>query len=299
MKFWKYIFGVLLLILATVIIALTELPDGNLHVITCDVGLGDAILITYGKTQILTDGGPDKSVLTCLGKYMPFWDRDIELVISSHPDADHSTGLTEVVKNYKVEEILINPIDPGTSVYGVLKKEVGGRGIPVINPVEGMKLRLSLIYLDVLNPTEELMSKLTIKNDEGKMGKYEISGETNLYSIVYKLSFKKFSGFFPGDTPQTISDALSVESPMQGVDYIKIPHHGSANGLTENLLKALMPRVAVISVGKNTWGFPRPEILDMLGKYGVKIYRTDIEGDVEIITDGFEMWGTRLQNAMR
>jgi competence protein ComEC len=66
-----------------------------------------------------------------LGKYMPFWDRDIELIISTHPDADHSTGLTDVIKNYHVGEILINPVDPGTSVYEVLKKEVGGRSVPL------------------------------------------------------------------------------------------------------------------------------------------------------------------------
>ena len=290
MKIWKYTFGILFLVLAGVTIAAFQLPDSNLHIIACNVGQGDAILITYGSTQILTDGGPDKSVMDCLGKYLPFWDRNIELVVSTHPDADHSTGLVDVVKNYNVGEILVNPIDPGTSVYGVLKKEVGSRGIPVINPVEGMKLRLGLIYLDVLNPTEELLNRLTVKNTDSKMGKYEISGETNLYSIVYILSFKDFSGFFPGDAPQVVSEQLAVDSSMQGVDYIKVSHHGSANGLTENLLKVLVPKIAVISVGKNSWGFPRPEILDMLGKYGVKILRTDQGGDIVVSTDGDKYW---------
>jgi competence protein ComEC len=290
MKFWKYIFGLLFLTLSVVIIALFQLPDGNLHVIACNVGLGDAILITYGKTQILTDGGPDKSVMSCLGKYMPFWDRNIELVISTHPDADHSTGLVDVIKNYNVGEILINPVDPGTSVYEVLKKEVGGRGIPVINPVEGMQLRLGLIYLDILNPSEEHYNKLIVKNAGDNMAKYQILGVTNLYSIVYKLSFKNFSGFFPGDIPPEVSDRLASGQPIGPVNYIKIPHHGSVNGLTENLLKVLVPKVAVISVGKNSWNFPRPEILDMLVKSGVKILRTDEMGDIETVTDGTKYW---------
>jgi competence protein ComEC len=140
MKFWKYIYSTLTLLLALIIIAVFQLPDGNVHIIACNVGLGDAVLVTYGTTQILTDGGPDKSILTCLGKYMPFWDRNIELVISTHPDADHPTGLTDVIKDYNVGEILVNPIDPGTSVYEVLKKEVGSRRVPVVNPIEGMKL---------------------------------------------------------------------------------------------------------------------------------------------------------------
>jgi len=97
--------------LSGVVIAIFQLPDGNLHIIACNVGQGDAILITYQNIQILTDGGPDTRVLSYLGKYMPFWDRNIELVISTHPDADHSTGLTDVIKNYNIDKILINPID--------------------------------------------------------------------------------------------------------------------------------------------------------------------------------------------
>lgn len=286
MRFWKYIFGLLLLVLAGVVIAIYQVPDANLHIIACNVGQGDAILITYGSTQILTDGGPDKSVLSCLGKYMPFWDRNIELVISTHPDADHSTGLTEVVKDYNVSEILVNPIDPGTQVYEVLRKEVGGRGVSVVNPLEGMVIRVGLIRLDILSPTVELMNRLTVKNEGDKLAKYSITNETNLYSIVYKLSFKNFSGLFTGDMPPEVSNQLAVQQFNSPVQYIKIPHHGSLNGLTENLLKAVMPKIAVISVGKNTWGFPRPEILDMLNKYGVKILRTDQMGDVEVVTDG-------------
>ena len=290
MKFWKYIFGLGLLTLSLAVIALFQLPDKNLHVIACNVGLGDAILITYGKTQILMDGGPDKKVLSCLGKYVPFWDREIELVISTHPDADHLTGITEVLENYKVDEILINPVDSGTSVYEVLKKEVGGGGIPVINLVKGGHLRVGLIYIDILNPSEESYNGLIVKNVEDKLSKYQISGATNLYSITYRLSFKNFSGFFPGDIPSEVSDRLALESAAQGVDYIKIPHHGSVNGLTENLLKALVPKIAVISVGKNMWNFPRPEILALLEKYEVKILRTDEVGDIELITDGTKYW---------
>jgi competence protein ComEC len=261
------------------VIAAFQLPDGNLHVIACNVGQGDAILITYGSTQILTDGGPDASILTCLGKYMPFWDRNIELVISTHPDADHSTGLVDVVKDYNVGEILINPIDPGTGVYEALKKEVGSRGVRVIDPVEGMELRVGLIHLDILNPTQELVDK-----------KFSVGDDTNVYSIVYKLSFKSFSGLFTGDIPPEVSDRLSTESVAEDLDYIKIPHHGSTNGLTENLLKEVMPKVAVISVGKDSWGFPKQEILDILEKFNVKILRTDQLGDIEVVTDGKSFW---------
>ena len=290
MNFWKYTVVLLFLTLSLAVIALLQLPDGNLHIIACNVGQGDAILITYGNTQILTDGGPDKSVLNCLGEYMPFWDRNIELVISTHPDSDHSTGLTDVIKNYNVGEILINPIDPGTSVYEVLKKQVGSHSIPIINPVEGMRLGGGLIYLDILNPSQTLLDGANAVDAVSRLSKYRISTATNLYSVVYRLSFRNFSGIFLGDAPPEVSDRLSVDTLVQGADYIKISHHGSTNGITLNLLKAVMPKIAVISVGKNSWGFPAPAILDMLATSGVKTLRTDQMGDIEVITDGITFW---------
>lgn len=290
MKYWKYTFGILLLVLAAVILAIFQLPDSNLHITACNVGQGDAILVTYKNIQILTDGGPDGSVLSCLGKHMPFWDRDLELVISTHPDADHSTGLVEVSKNYNIAEILINPVDPGTEVYKALENEVGSRSIHALYPVGGMKLRVGMIYLDILAPSQEQIDKLVVKNAESILAKYEINKETNLYSIVYKLSFKNFSGLFTGDMPPDVSDRLSREPGIGVVNYIKIPHHGSVNGLTENLLKVSMPKIAVISLGKNPWGFPRPEILEMLGRYNVNVLRTDKKGDIEVVTDGNRYW---------
>ncbi len=297
MKLWKYTFTFLLLVLTAMVIAFVQEPDSNLHIIVCNVGQGDAILTTYGATQILTDGGPGKSVLECLGRHMPFWDREIELVISTHPDADHSTGLVSVLQNYKVGKILINPIDPGTEVYRALVSEVGGRGIPVINPTAGMRLGLGLISLDILSPSEGLLNRLTLKEEGSQLAKYDISKETNLYSVVYLLSLNNrpngglgFQAIFPGDIPPEVSDGLAAGWSMGSVEYIKIPHHGSVNGLTENLLKVLMPKIAVISVGKNPWGLPKTEILDMLAKYNVKVLRTDLEGDIIISTDGDKYW---------
>ena len=280
MRFWKYIFGVLLLVLSLLVIAIFQTPDENLHIIACNVGQGDAILVTYKNTQILTDGGPDKSVLSCLGKYMPFWDRTIELIILSHPDADHSTGVTDVVRNYKVRQMVDTTLDPGTSVYEVLKKEVGGRGIPVIKPVAGMKLGVGLIQLDIVSPSEELLSQMSNVK----------SGGTNIFSIVYVLTYGQFKAFMPGDAPPEVLDNLASFGTVGAVNYIKIPHHGSVNGLTQALLEKIVPKVGVISVGKNPWGFPKPEIIDMLNKYGTKILRTDEMGDIEVITNGEGYW---------
>ena len=268
---YRYIVYILILIFIGIVISVFEIPDNNLHIIACDVGQGDAILVTYKNIQILTDGGPIPSVLSCLARHMPFWDHEIELVISTHPDSDHSTGLTDVLKRYKVDKILINPNRPSTQIYKLLVKEVGSSGVGVIRPSEGMVVTLGLIHLDVV-------SKFDPENTN-----------TNDNSIVYKLEFGKFLGLFTGDMSPKVSDSLA--STVGPVNYIKIPHHGSANGLTENLLKKVEPKVAVISVGKkNPWGFPSQVILSMLKKYNVTILRTDLMGDVEVVTNGSSFW---------
>ena len=269
----RYIIQFLTLVVAGVWLAIFQLPDSNLHIVACDVGQGDAILILKGSVQILTDGGPNKKVLDCLSEYIPFWDREIELVVSTHPDADHSTGLIDVVKRYNVGTFLANDLDVSTQVWQALKKEVGSAGVRVLHPTNGLKLRLGLIYLDILHPPEGFES-----------------AKTNEYSIVYVLKYGDFEGIFTGDINQMISDQLSVNSEIGTVDYIKVPHHGSKNGLTENLLKVLKPKIAVISVGKNSYGHPHEEILQMLKNSNAKLLRTDLKGDVRIATDGKEYW---------
>ena len=141
----------------------------------------------------------------------------------------------------------------------------------VVAPTRGMQLGVSLIRLDILSEFDPLNS------------------DTNVNSIVYKMQFGKFLALFPGDIPQNVADALAVT--VGRVNYIKIPHHGSKNGMTLNLLKATDPGIAVISVAnKNLWGFPSPEILKMLSDYNVTTLRTDKMGDVEVVTDGERIW---------
>jgi beta-lactamase superfamily II metal-dependent hydrolase len=80
-KRWKYIFFILLLAAGFILLALLKTPDKNLHVIACDVGQGDAILIMYKNNEVLIDGGPGSSVVNCLSRHLPFWDRTIEMVM--------------------------------------------------------------------------------------------------------------------------------------------------------------------------------------------------------------------------
>jgi len=277
------------LVMCIIWITYFSLPSNNLKIIACDVGQGDAILIIQNQNQILIDGGPDKSVISCLSKHMPFWDRKIELVVLTHPEADHATGLIEVFERYDVDSFLASEVDNSTETYKVLKNTVGGGGSVVRNPDEGMKMRLGLISLDILNGWQD------DSGSQNVLGAVEPIMNRNDYSIVISLKFGDFDALFTGDISPQISDKLASSGRVKNVEYIKVPHHGSKNGLTENLLRVSDPEVAVISVGdKNHFGHPHQEILDILQNRNIEILRTDEIGDVVVESDGKRFWVNNL-----
>lgn len=247
--------------------------DNKLQIIACDVGQGDAILLQKNTTQILIDGGPNNKVIDCLGRHVPFFDRQIEAVFLTHPDIDHYGGLVDVFKNYKVQNFFSNGAVSGSQEYGVLENLVGGSGASVASLVEGQVVRVGMIYLDILNPKVDIQSQLNTGQ----------SNEDNNQSLVMLLNYGQFKAIFTGDAEKEVSDRIAEMKKIKNLDYIKVNHHGSRNGMTENLLKAVNPDIAVISSGvNNRYGHPHAEIIKMLNDMKVKILRTDEVGDVVI-----------------
>jgi competence protein ComEC len=247
--------------------------NDNLQIIACDVGQGDAILIQKKTTQILIDGGPNSEVLTCLGKYMPLGDDKIEMVINTHPEVDHYTGLIDVFKRYKVDNFGINGATSSSQGYKVLETLVGGSGAKSVVLTKGTSIKVGMIYLDILNP----ITNNQITNNQIKINK------TNNNGVVILLKYAQFKALFTADVENEVGDILAEEEKIKNLNYIKVSHHGSKNGMTENLLKTVNPEVAVISVGvRNNYGHPHAEILEMLRNQNVKILRTDEIGDVII-----------------
>lgn len=287
MKLTKHVFAILILGIITVWSAYFFFPEEKLYLITCDVGQGDAILAVYGEIEILIDGGPDKKVLDCLSRHIPFWDKEIEAVILTHPQTDHFEGLIGVFEAYKVDLFVANSLDSSTQDYEVLQNLVGGGGTRVVDPKTGMSIRLGLIHLDIVWPSEEFIDKETSLVSSQKLGARTSKRDPNDFSVVAILSLGEFDALLTGDIgPEEIPNVLAT-GRVRDVDYIKIPHHGSKNGITQDLLNSAKPEVAVISVGKNNgYGHPNKEILDMLKNAKVPYFRTDEMGDVEVITDG-------------
>lgn len=293
-NYWKYFIGFLVLVLVLVAFVTFSLPDKNFHLITCDVGQGDAILAIYGDSQILVDGGPNSKVLGCLARFIPFWDRSIEVVINTHPQTDHFEGLIDVFKWYEVKTFIATPLASSSQDYRVLESLVGSEGVKVINPTSGTKLRSSLIYLDILNPSEKFLKINTSRSSSNVLGSSMTQKNLNEFSIVTLLHFKDFDALLTGDIDPEISDEIAQEIKNGGygvIEYLKVPHHGSKNGLSQKLLDVVRPAIAVISVGvNNSYGHPTKEVLDMLAKARVKLLRTDEVGDIEVVSDGDRVW---------
>jgi len=248
-----------------------------LEVIFFDIGQGDAIFIETPKGyQILIDGGPSSVILEKLGKEMPFWDRTIDLVILTHPEHDHISGLIEVLKRYEVDYILWTGVLRDTGEYKEWKRLIEEEIVQVKIAKADQKIFFSETFLDVLYPFEDL---------EGKDFK-----NTNNTSIALRLVFNNHSFIFTGDLYKSVERKLIDRGLYLDSNVLKVGHHGSKTSSCEEFLEKVKPEIAVISAGKeNPYNHPHPEVLEVLDKYDITVLRTDIDGDIKIISDGENM----------
>lgn len=270
-------------------------PEERLHLVFCEVGQGDAILIVKGFNQVLIDGGPNDKVVDCLSEHMPFWDREIEAVVLTHPQSDHLTGLIAVAERYNVKQYIINSIVNDTKLFWRWREEVIETGTPIFNPKLGDEIKVGDLVMRVLWPRERFKNDLVWKGEattEKILGAASYSGNLNETSIVLQLSFGQFDALLSGDIGFDIENQIDVGS--EAIEVLKIPHHGSKYSSSEEFLQKVAPDLAVICVGKNAFGHPAPELIEKLGDLGIKVLRTDQNGEIEIVSDG-ERWYTRVR----
>ena len=242
-----------------------------------DVGQGEAIFIeTPSRHQILIDGGPSSLILEKLAESLPFWDRTIDLIILTHPEHDHLAGLIEVLKRYKVENILWTGVLRDTAEYKEWVKLIKDEGAKIKIAQASQRINLSTYevnrYIDILYPFENL---------EGQEFK-----NSNNTSIVAKLNLGENSFLFTGDAYKSVEKKLIDKETDLASDVLKVGHHGSKTSNSEEFIEKVSPEIAVISVGKdNPYHHPHQETLDTLEKYGIKILRTDLNSDIKILCD--------------
>lgn len=273
---------------------LFSLPDGKLHLFFCDVGQGDAAYIRAPNNQdILIDGGPNDSVLSCLGRHMPFYDRTIDVVMLTHPQKDHLQGLLSVIQRYKVKNFIIGIEGNETEGYRSLVDLLQKDRINIKNLYSGDKFSLGKVEFDVLWPEKKwvaehltpVLSDLSYLSNSRVLG-FSTDTDLNFFSYFLHMKYGSFTSLFTGDGDSRIQSEIMKEVTLPRVNILKYPHHGSKYGASDDFLKLVNPDLTVISVGKNPWGHPNTETLDLLGKLSVPLKRTDQSGDVEIISDG-------------
>ena len=272
-----------LLLVAVVVwsVALT-MPDDRLHVSFLDVGQGDSILIQAPSGQnILIDGGPDPQKINLeLSERLPFWDRTIDLVVSTQPQADHVTGLVEVLQRYNVGQVLESGISYDSSIYQEWCSFVEDKGIEHDAACAGQEIDFGDgIKMEVLNPPAILWQ--------------ETSDDVDNNGVVLRLSWGNVSFLFTADIRADTELELIRQRANLKSTVLKVAHHGSDTSTSEHFLAAVDPEVAVICVGAdNPYGHPHQEIVDRLtDRLGEEnVYRTDQDGTIEFITDGEALW---------
>lgn len=277
----------LFLLLITVLILSVVIfysKSQELKVIFLDVGQGDAILIEQGQNQILIDGGSSgQTLLEKLGKYVPFWDRKIEIVIATHPDADHIGGLIDVMRTYQIGEIMDTQTPSDSQVYKKYREIIDSEKIAEVEGVAGVNIKIGD------NAEMKIVSPVENYNPNEK--------DTNLNSIVARLKFGENSFLFTGDLPSDGEQALIKTGENINSQVLKVGHHGSKYSTGEEFLKAVNPRDAVISVGANNrYGHPAPEIIDRLKNMGINIFRTDEKGDISYECQSIDLQCQMLSN---
>ncbi|MEX0594553.1 MAG: ComEC/Rec2 family competence protein, partial [Patescibacteria group bacterium] len=241
---------------------------GDLRLIILDIGQGDAILIdTPERQQILTDGGRGTAILSELAKVLPLSDKDLDLVISTHNDADHLGGLNEVLKHYQVDEVWLTGAVGTTKTYQAFLQLIADNHIPVKKVMAGQTVKFGDLEGIVLSP---------LRSYDGAT-----PSSQNATSIVTYWQYGEQSFLLTGDAELAQEQELISRGLLRRVDILKVSHHGSHTASGESFLKAIAPKIAVISVGaSNQYGHPHQEVINRLAKLKIPALRTDQSGRI-------------------
>ncbi|MFT8316311.1 MAG: ComEC/Rec2 family competence protein [Clostridium sp.] len=249
-----------------------DYPPDTLVVHYIDVGQGDSELVQINNKNILIDAGP-KDAENKVVSYIKAQDiTTLDYLIETHPHEDHIGGMEAVVKSFKINEFIgpkiYNP--PTTSIFKDLITTLKNRNmkITVLEPGDSINLGEN-VKCQILSPIKSSYDNL------------------NNYSVVLKITYKNSKFLFTGDAEQEDESKILNNGFDISSDVLKVGHHGSSSSSSESFLKEVSPKIAVISCGKNNdYSHPHKVTLDKLNSINCKIYRTDLNGDIVITSDG-------------
>ena len=246
---------------------------GLLRVSFLNIGQGDSIFIDAPSgRQVLIDGGPNANVLRELAQVMPWYDRSIDVMIPTHPDADHIGGLIDVLSHYKISTIIHSSVEGDTKTYAALVDAMKQEGARQIVAMRGQIINLGAgAYLEILYP-DRLVPHV----------------ETNDGSVVARLVYGKTAFMLTGDAPQGIENYLvRLDASALHSDVLKAGHHGSKNSSSPLWIGFVNPSYAVFSRGcNNRYGHPAPEVVLRFKQFGIPTFDTCTDDTVTFVSDG-------------
>ena len=280
-KFTILFYLVLILIIANVFVFLNAqaVGDNNLLVVSfLDIGQGDAIYIKAPNgVDMLIDGGKkDSDILTELGRVMSVTDKEIDIVLATHPDADHIGGLTKVLENYNVKHIVTNGRSKDTGVFKLLNDDIKNENASTTIAERGQRIILDKdknIYFDIYWPI-----------------KIYQSDDTNDLSILGKLVYGESEFLLTGDAGKEIENQIIKWCKLcLDSDVLKLGHHGSRTSTSRTFLDNVAPDYAIVSAGaNNSYGHPHKEIVDLVQMQNINILETSKEGTITFVSDGIK-----------
>lgn len=248
-------------------IVYAESPKDYVTVAFLDVGQGDAVFIE-GPTgnQMLIDGGRNKKVLRGLGNVMPFYDRSIDLVLETHPDADHITGLIDVISKYSISGFIDPGITHTTATYRELERQIEKKELKKITARQGMNIDLGGgAYAYILFPDRD------------------VSGlDINDASVIVKIIYGESEVLLTGDSSKKIENYLTwLYGEELNADILKAGHHGSRTSSSNAFLSATDPEYFIVSAEENSrYGHPHKEVIELAESMNLEVLETSKEGNI-------------------
>lgn len=266
-----------LLVLITIIVFLgyyyfTVSRENYFQVHFLDVGQGDSILlVTPDKEYILIDGGPSGHVIEQLGQTIPFWQNTLDYVVATHGDADHVTGLVDVLERYNVENFIYNGEQKNTLVYKKLMYLVEKRNSNTIQATSETDFLIGCcLYIDMMWPHNG----------------YEEGLGSNDSSVAFIASYGEFDVYLAGDLSSQYEIQM-LSGRESDIEIHKTSHHGSKTSSPAGLFELINPEISIISAAEdNRYGHPHSEVLTVLEREKIQVYRTDHHGKISIFSDG-------------
>ncbi len=276
--FKKYLLPLCILVLVFANIFVFQLDWQNSHkgltFVVLDVGQGDALFIESPTgTQVMFDIGPSHKILGPLSQVMSPFDKSIDAVVITNPDADHIGGFLDVLKNYQVGEVFSSGTISDSKTYKDLEKEIKNKNIPNTLVKKGMRLDIGGgAVIDILFPDRDVST-----------------WSTNDGSVVARLSYGNTSVMLTGDATKVTEKIILSENSQNILQstILKVGHHGSRNSTSLEFAQAVLPLYSLISVGKsNKYGHPHQDALDILKQINSDVFRTDMLGSIVVKSNG-------------